>query len=149
MFRYLGLLLLAVPVFAEDVAHCFEIREMQKTEPGRYGVHAVSNCARTYDAVYVMVSFFDAKGKHMDDGVWAIYWCRPGRTEIHEFAVPRAAYGFHRMSLRGITIDAEKGLGVRGAGVKTAAYTAANIPPLAPAGASTGPVRVIGDPGER
>lgn len=90
---------------AENVSNCFAVREMVKTEPARYLVRAVSQCARTYDAVYVMVSFLDAKGKHLDNGVWAIYWCRPGRYEIHEFGIPRAARGFARVVLHKITTD--------------------------------------------
>lgn len=138
MLRFVALLVLAVPAFAEDVARCFQIREMAKTEAGRYGVHAVSRCSKTYDAVYVMVSFQDAKGKHMDDGVWAIYWCRPGRVEIHEFAVPRSAYGFHKVVLRGITLDAEQGLGLKKTQMARADFP---IP--------EGPFLLVPDPGER
>ena len=67
---------------AEDVSQCFVVHEMVKSEDLRYFVDAVSKCSREYDAVYVMVSFLDAKGSHLDDGVWAIYWCRPGRRAM-------------------------------------------------------------------
>lgn len=95
---------------AEDVAQCFVVREMVKSEDLRYFVDAVSKCSREYDAVYVMVSFLDAKGGHLDDGVWAIYWCRPGRREVHEFGIPARAAGFHRVVLRKITADSVEAL---------------------------------------
>jgi len=105
------LLFAAAPlVRAEDVSHCFVVHEMVKSEDHRYFVEAVSQCSRDYDAVYVMVSFLDAKGSRLDDGVWAIYWCRPGRREIHEFGIPSGAVGFDRMVLRKITIDSVEAL---------------------------------------
>jgi hypothetical protein len=97
-------------VHAEDVSHCFVVHEMVKSEEHRYFVEAVSQCSREYDAVYVMVSFLDAKGSRLDDGVWAIYWCRPGRREIHEFGIPSGAAGFARVVLRKITIDSIEAL---------------------------------------
>ena len=97
--------LLPAAARAENVSNCFAIREMVKTEAARYLVSAVSRCGRTYDAVYVMVSFHDAKGKHLGNGAWAIYWCRPGRSEIHEFGIPREARGFTRVVLHKITTD--------------------------------------------
>jgi hypothetical protein len=97
----------APAVHAEDVSHCFVVRDMYKSEELRYYVDATSKCSREYDAVYVMVSFLDAKGAHMDDGVWAIYWCRPGRHEVHEFGIPARALGFNRVVLRKITTDSE------------------------------------------
>ncbi len=104
--KLLLLLAILIPAArAESVSRCFAVHEMVKTEPARYLVRAVSQCARTYDAVYVMVSFFDAAGKHLDNGVWAIYWCRPGRSEIHEFGIPKAARGFTRVVLNKITTD--------------------------------------------
>ena len=90
---------------AENVSRCFAVHEMVKTEPARYLVRATSECAHTYDAVYVMVSFLDAAGRHLDNGVWAIYWCRPGRAEIHEFGIPKDARGFSRVVLQKITTD--------------------------------------------
>lgn len=95
----------ALAVHAEDVSHCFVVNEMVKSEDYRYFIDAVSNCSREYDAVYVRVSFLDAKGRHLDDGVWAIYWCRPGRRELHEFGIPSGAAGFKRVALRKITVD--------------------------------------------
>jgi hypothetical protein len=95
----------APAVSAEDVSHCFVVNEMVKSEDYRYFIDAVSNCSREYDAVYVRVSFLDAKGRHLDDGVWAIYWCRPGRRELHEFGIPSGAAGFKRVALRKITVD--------------------------------------------
>lgn len=108
--KHLAKLVLVLAVFlpalrAENVSRCFAVHEMVKTEPARYLVRAVSECARTYDAVYVMVSFLDEKGKQLDNGVWAIYWCRPGRSEIHEFGIPKAARGFTRVVLNKITTD--------------------------------------------
>jgi hypothetical protein len=97
-------------VQAENVSHCFVVREMVKSEKLRYLVDAVSNCSREYGAVYVMVSFLDAKGTRLDDGVWAIYWCRPGRREIHEFGIPAPAIGFDRVVLRKITLDSREAL---------------------------------------
>lgn len=94
----------------EDVAHCFVVHDMYKSEELRYYVDAVSKCSREYDAVYVMVSFLDAKGARMDDGVWAIYWCRPGRHEVHEFGIPAKATGFNRVVLRKITVDSVEAL---------------------------------------
>jgi len=94
----------------EDVSHCFVIREMVWSEEERYYVDATSRCSREYDAVYVMVSFLDAKGARLDDGVWAIYWCRPGRREIHEFGIPKQAEGFRRVVLRKITVDSTEAL---------------------------------------
>jgi hypothetical protein len=91
----------------EDVATCFVVHDMYKSEELRYFVDATSRCSREYDAVYVMVSFLDAKGARLDDGVWAIYWCRPGRHEVHEFGIPAKANGFHRVVLRKITTDSE------------------------------------------
>lgn len=90
---------------AESVSSCFAVHEMVKTEASRYLVRAVSRCALTYDAVYVMVSFVDAAGKHLGNGVWPIYWVRPGRPEIHEFGIPREARGFTRVVLHKITTD--------------------------------------------
>lgn len=95
---------------AEDVSHCFVVRDMYKSEEFRYYVDATSRCSREYEAVYVMVSFLDAKGAHMDDGVWAIYWCRPGRHEVHEFGIPSKANGFNRVVLRKITVDSVEAL---------------------------------------
>jgi len=114
-----GLLTSLLPLFffapahavqAEDVAHCFIVHEMVKSEDQRYFVDATSRCSREYDAVYVMVSFLDSKGSRLDDGVWAIYWCRPGRREIHEFGIPTRATGFHRVVLRKITVDSTEAL---------------------------------------
>jgi len=90
---------------AEDVSQCFAVRSMVKSEDGRYLVDAVSRCSREYEAVYVMVSFFDHRGRHLDNGVWAIYWCRPGRREIHEFQIPPGADGFTHVVTRRITTD--------------------------------------------
>ena len=90
---------------AENVAQCFSVHEIVKTEEIRYLVDAVSRCTKVYDAVYVMVSFLDGKGRHLDDGVWATYWCRPGRREVHEFAIPGHALGFERVVIRKITTD--------------------------------------------
>ena len=95
---------------SEDVSHCFVVRRMVKSEELRYYVDAVSKCSREYDAVYVLVTFLDAKGNRLDDGVWAIYWCRPGRREIQEFGIPTKAVGFARVVLRKITLDSEEAL---------------------------------------
>jgi hypothetical protein len=100
----------AAPVQAEDVSQCFVVHEMVKSEDLRYLIDATSKCSREYDAIYVMVSFLDAKGRHLDDGVWAIYWCRPGRHEVHEFGIPPLAAGFHRVVLRKITADSVEAL---------------------------------------
>jgi hypothetical protein len=100
----LRLILLLLPFLplpalaAENVGQCFHVRQMVKTEEIRYLVDAVSQCSREYEAVYVMVKFLDHAGKSLDDGVWAIYWCRPGRREIHEFAYPS---GGARLRARG------------------------------------------------
>jgi hypothetical protein len=83
---------------------------MVKTEEIRYLVDAVSECSREYDAVYVMVAFLDKNGKRLDNGVWAIYWCRPGRREIHEFAIPSGAQRFESVVLTKITNDAGEAL---------------------------------------
>ena len=99
-----------ITAHAEDVAQCFAVHEMVKTEDIRYLVDAVSNCTKVYDAVYVLVSFLDGEGKHLDDGVWATYWCRPGRREVHEFAIPKYASGFVRVILRKITTDSREAL---------------------------------------
>lgn len=101
----------AVSIHAEELDQCFHVREMVKTEEIRYLVDAVSQCSHEYEAVYVMVAFLDKHGKHLDDGVWAIYWCRPGRREIHEFAIPAGASGFERVVLTKITGDAGEALG--------------------------------------
>lgn len=90
---------------AEDVSKCFIVHEMSKNDDVRYLVDAVSRCAQEYDAVYVMVSFFDGAGRYLSDGVWPVYWCRPGRREYHEFSVPRGAAGYQRVVLRRITTD--------------------------------------------
>jgi hypothetical protein len=95
---------------AEDVSHCFVVHEMVKSEDYRYFIDATSRCSREYDAVYVMVSFLDEKGGRLDDGVWAIYWCRPGRHEVHEFGIPARALGFNRVVLRKITVDSVEAL---------------------------------------
>ena len=102
---FLLLLILAPAAYSEDISQCFVVREMAKSEDIRYLVDAVSHCSKEYDAVYVMVAFLDNEGKHMGDGLWAIYWCRPGRREFHEFAVPRRAQGFERVVLKRITTD--------------------------------------------
>jgi hypothetical protein len=99
------LVALAPEARSEDISQCFVVREMAKSEDIRYLVDAVSHCSREYDAVYVMVSFLDSDGRDMGDGLWAIYWCRPGRREFHEFAVPRRAQGFKRVVLKRITTD--------------------------------------------
>ncbi len=98
------------PVPIEDVSHCFVVHEMVKSEEERYFVDAISRCAHEYDAVYVMVSFLDSKGARLDDGVWAVYWVRPGRREVHEFGIPIKASGFHRVVLRKITADSLEAL---------------------------------------
>jgi hypothetical protein len=114
--KHLRLILSLLPlallpaVHAENVGDCFRVREMVKTEEIRYLVDAVSHCGREYEAVYVLVSFLDHAGRHLDDGVWAIYWCRPGRREIHEFAIPAGALGFARVVLNRITVDAGEAL---------------------------------------
>ncbi|HLH42403.1 MAG TPA: hypothetical protein VKV74_05425 [Bryobacteraceae bacterium] len=95
---------------AENVGQCFHVRQMVKTEEIRYGVDAISECRREYEAVYVLVAFLDRAGKRLDEGVWAIYWCRPGRREIHEFAIPAGALGFERVVLTRITADAREAL---------------------------------------
>jgi hypothetical protein len=106
--KLLPLLLLvfsATPARSENLSQCLNIREMVKSTEFRYYVDAVSRCAHEYETVYVMVSFLDNAGKRMDDGVWAVYGLRPGRAEVHEFAVPKAAQGFARVVLRKITTD--------------------------------------------
>jgi hypothetical protein len=105
------LVMVAPEARAENVSRCFSVHEMVKTEPSRYLVRAVSECAQVYDAVYVMVSFLDSKGRHLGEGVWAIYWCRPGRYEVHEFGIPTAARGFDRVVMHGITTDFRDVLG--------------------------------------
>ncbi len=107
----LPLFLFATPqAQTEDVSHCFVVRQMVKSDELRYYVDAVSKCSREYDAVYVLVTFLDGKGNRLDDGVWAIYWCRPGRREIQEFGIPTKAIGFERVVLRKITLDSEEAL---------------------------------------
>jgi len=101
---------LVAPARAENVSQCFTVHEMVKTEEIRYLVDAVSRCSKVYDAVYVMVSFLDSAGRRLDDGVWATYWCRPGRREVHEFAIPSHALGFTRVVLRKITTDSHEAL---------------------------------------
>jgi len=111
--RLILLLLLFLPLpalAAENVGQCFHVRQMVKTEEIRYLVDAVSQCSREYEAVYVMVKFLDHAGKSLDDGVWAIYWCRPGRREIHEFAIPAGALGFERVVLTRVTTNAREAL---------------------------------------
>jgi hypothetical protein len=83
----------------------------------------------------VLVSFLDHAGKHLDDGVWAIYWCRPGRREIHEFAIPAGALGFARVVLNRITVDSAEAL--RGKAAVPAGLSRGNVrdrgaPPPAP-----------------
>ena len=124
--------LLSLPALAaENVGQCFHVRQMVKTEEIRYGVDAVSECSREYEAVYVLVAFLDHAGKRLDEGVWAIYWCRPHRREIHEFAIPAGALGFERVVLTRITADAREALMGKRATI--------------PAGPSRGN---LGDPGE-
>jgi hypothetical protein len=114
--KHLRLILLFLPLLplpalaAENVSQCFHVRQMVKTEEIRYLVDAVSECAREYEAVYVLVEFLDRAGKRLDEGVWAIYWCRPHRREIHEFAIPAGALGFERVVLTRITSDAREAL---------------------------------------
>ena len=109
ILRVIPVLLLSLAVapaaHAEDVAKCFVVHEMSKNDDVRYLVDAVSRCAQEYDAVYVMVSFLDGSGRYLGDGVWPVYWCRPGRREYHEFSVPRHALGYSRVVLRRITTD--------------------------------------------
>jgi hypothetical protein len=125
-------LVLLPAVHAENVSDCFRVREMVKTEEIRYLVDAVSLCGREYQAVYVLVSFLDHAGKHLDDGVWAIYWCRPGRREIHEFAIPAGALGFTRVVVNRITVDAMEAL--RGKAAVPSGPSRGNVPdPGAPA----------------
>jgi hypothetical protein len=95
---------------AESIDKCFTVHRMVKSEEGRYLIEATNRCSQEYDAVYVLVSFSDGQGKRLDDGVWAIYWSRPGRHEIHEFGIPKGAVGFERVTLRKITINAEEAL---------------------------------------
>ena len=114
--KRLRLILLLLPFLplpalaAENVGQCFHVRQMVKTEEIRYLVDAVSQCSHEYEAVYVMVKFLDHAGKSLDDGVWAIYWCRPGRREIHEFAIPAGALGFERVVLTRVTTNAREAL---------------------------------------
>jgi len=98
---------------AEDVSKCFVVHEMSKSEDVRYLVDAVSHCAHEYDAVYVAVTFLDGTGRNLGEGVWPVYWLRPGRREFHEFSVPRHAFGFERVVLRRITTDYAEALALR------------------------------------
>lgn len=100
----------APAVHAEDVSKCFIVHGMSKNDDVRYLVDAVSRCAQEYDAVYVMVSFLDGAGRFLGNGVWPVYWCRPGRREFHEFSVPRTATGYERVVLRRITTDFREAL---------------------------------------
>ncbi len=88
-----------------QVQDCFKVQRLLKTDEAHYWADWTNTCPYTIDAVYVMVHFFDQSLKQLGDGVWPMYFVRPGMHRVTRFSIPKEAAGFEFIRVRQITTD--------------------------------------------
>lgn len=93
-----------------QVPQCFKVRRLLKTDPAHYWADWANTCPYTIDSVYVMVKFLDRAQKHLGDGVWPMYFVRPGAHRVTRFSIPAEAAGFEFIRLTRITTDSVEAL---------------------------------------
>jgi hypothetical protein len=97
-------------VSSPHVDQCFTVHALLKTDADHYWADWTNHCPYTIDAVYVMVSFADKLQQKIGDGVWPMYFVRPGMHRVTRFSVPAEASSFESVSVRKITLDSELAL---------------------------------------
>jgi hypothetical protein len=86
-----------------DVSKCFKVRRLLKTDSTHYWADWSNTCPYTIDAVYVMVGFRDRSHKDMGNGVWPMYFVKPGAHRVTRFSAPVA--DFETVRVHRITTD--------------------------------------------
>jgi hypothetical protein len=93
-----------------QVPDCFKVHRLLKTDDAHYWADWTNTCPYTIDAVYVMVHFFDHSLKQLGDGVWPMYFVRPGVHRVTRFSIPAEAAGFEFIRVKEITTNWAKAL---------------------------------------
>lgn len=90
------------------VSQCFKVRRLLKTDSTHYWAEWSNTCPYTIDAVYVMVGFLDRSEREMGNGVWPMYFVRPGQHRVTRFSAPVA--DFETVRVHHITSDSSEAL---------------------------------------
>lgn len=88
---------------AVSVSQCFKVRRLLRTDSTHYWADWANTCPYTIEAVYVMVGFRDGGNREMGNGVWPMYFVRPGAHRVTRFSAPVA--DFASVHLHRITTD--------------------------------------------
>ena len=91
------------------VSECFKVRRLLKTDATHYWADWTNTCPYTIDAVYVTVGFLDRSHREMGNGVWPMYFVRPGQHRVTRFSSPVA--DFETVRVHEITTDSALALG--------------------------------------
>lgn len=91
------------------VSQCFKVRRLLKTDDTHYWADWSNTCPFTIEAVYVMVGFLDGSHREMGNGVWPMYFVKPGAHRVTRFSAPVA--GFETIRVHRITTDSAAALG--------------------------------------
>lgn len=91
-----------------QVSECFKVRRLLRSDATHYWADWSSACPFTIDAVYVMVGFQDHGHNDMGNGVWPMYFVRPGAHGVNRFSAPVA--GFDTVRVHRITTDSTDAL---------------------------------------
>ena len=92
-----------------EVGKCFKVLRLLKTDATHYWADWSNTCPYTIDAVYVMVGFRDSGHREMGNGVWPMYFVKPGAHRVTRFSAP--VENFETVHVHLITTDSATGLG--------------------------------------
>ena len=162
-----ALLLCGATVYADDkaankgpaISQCFKVHWLLKTDDTHYWADWVSECPYEIEAVYVMVGFSDPKHNELGNGVWPMYFVRPGAHQVTRFSVPVGVDGFEAIVVHHITTDSTEAFSQDKESVEAvqrASSAQATAPKVSATSASaprglgdSGYERVIHDPGSK
>src|SRR6185437_4300614 len=113
LFALMFVMLTAVSVSSAErpqVSQCFKVNALLKQDAIHYWADWTNACHYTIDSVYVMVGFSNRSEKRLEDGVWPMYFVRPGDHRVTRFTIPAGAAGFESVRVRKITTDSDEAL---------------------------------------
>ena len=113
MKQVLVFLLLAGGVLAGDmpnVAQCFQVHSLTRTDGEHYWADWTNACPYTIDSVYVMIDFRDRFHKRLGDGVWGLHFITKGAHRVTRFSTPRGVGDFAFVGIRKVTTDSGEAL---------------------------------------
>ena len=84
-------------------SNCFRVNRLLKSDDVHYWAEWTNACPYTIDAVYVLVRFLDNGRNELANGVWPMYFVRPGVHNVNRFSAPVG--GFSTVALHRITTD--------------------------------------------